>query len=98
MIDTYRARHAIRDTGMALGVPFVEIDLIAKSLPHVRARNISRALETLPELRTLNLKNPLLAMMISLAQRLDGLPRHLAMHPCAIVLSDGAFLDRALEW
>jgi len=33
-------------------------------------------------------------MTIALAERLDGLPRHLAMHPCAIVLSDGALLDR----
>ena len=95
MVDTYRARHAIRDTGTALGLPFVEIDLIAKSLPHIRARNISQALANLPELRGLNLNSPLAAMTISLAQRLDGLPRHLAMHPCAIVLSDGAFLDRA---
>lgn len=95
MVDTYRARHAIRDTGAALGLPFAEIDLIAKSLPHVRARNISQALATLPELRGLNLSSPLTAMTISLAQRLDGLPRHLAMHPCAVVLSDGAFLDRA---
>lgn len=95
MVDTYRARHAIRDTGAALGLPFVEIDLIAKSLPHVRARNISKALASLPELRGLNLNSPLTAMTISLAQRLDGLPRHLAMHPCAIVLSDGGFLDRA---
>ncbi len=94
MVDTYRARHAIRDTGAALGLPFVEIDLLAKSLPHVRARNISEALANLPELRTLNLNNPLVAMTISLAQRLDGLPRHLAMHPCAVVLSDGGFLDR----
>lgn len=95
MVDTYRARHAIRDTGAALGLPSVEIDLIAKSLPHVRARNISEALANLPELRNLNLASPLTAMTISLAQRLDGLPRHLAMHPCAVVLSDGAFLDRA---
>lgn len=95
MVDTYRARHAIRDTGAALGLPFVEIDLIAKSLPHIRARNISQALASLPELRGLNLKSPLAAMTISLAERLDGLPRHLAMHPCAVVLSDGAFLDRA---
>lgn len=95
MVDTYRARHAIRDTGAALGLPFVEIDLIAKSLPHIRARNISQALASLPELRGLNLKSPLTAMTISLAERLDGLPRHLAMHPCAVVLSDGAFLDRA---
>jgi error-prone DNA polymerase len=95
MVDTYRARHAIRDTGTALGLPFVEIDLIAKSLPHVRARNISQALSSLPELRSLNLTSPLTAMTIALAERLDGLPRHLAMHPCAVVLSDGGFLDRA---
>jgi error-prone DNA polymerase len=95
MVDTYRARHAIRDTGAALGLPSVEIDLIAKSLPHVRARNISQVLASLPELRNLNLASPLAAMTILLAERLDGLPRHLAMHPCAIVLSDGAFLDRA---
>jgi error-prone DNA polymerase len=95
MVDTYRARHAIRDTGAALGLPFAEIDLIAKSLPHLRARNISQALASLPELRGINLNSPLIAMTISLAERLDGLPRHLAMHPCAIVLSDGAFLDRA---
>lgn len=95
MVDTYRARHAIRDTGMALGLPFAEIDLIAKSLPHIRARNISQALKSLPELRNLNLRSPLAAMTISLAERLDGLPRHLSMHPCAVVLSDGGFLDRA---
>lgn len=95
MVDTYRARHAIRDTGAALGLPYAEIDLIAKSLPHIRARNISQALASLPELRGINLKSPLTAMTISLAERLDGLPRHLAMHPCAVVLSDGAFLDRA---
>ncbi len=95
MVDTYRARHAIRDTGAALGLPFAEIDLIAKSLPHIRARNISQALANLPELHSINLKSPLTAMTISLAERLDGLPRHLAMHPCAVVLSDGAFLDRA---
>jgi error-prone DNA polymerase len=49
----------------------------------------------LPELKSLNLSAPLTAMTISLAERLDGLPRHLAMHPCAVVLSDGGLLDRA---
>lgn len=94
MVDTYRARHAIRDTGAALGLPAMEIDLIAKSMPHVRAQNISQALKNLPELRKLNISAPLTAMTIALAERLDGLPRHLAMHPCAVVLSDGHLLDR----
>ena len=95
MVDTYRARHAIRDAGAALGLPGMEIDMLAKSMPHVRARNIAATLESLPELRKLNTSTPLMAATIEMAQRLDGLPRHLAMHPCAIVLSDGGFLDRA---
>ena len=94
MIDTYRARHAIRDTGAALGMSQSEIDLIAKSLPHIRARNISKALESLPELRNLNINTPLAAMAIKLAERLDGLPRNLAMHPCAVVLSNSTLPDR----
>ncbi|MEY2814895.1 MAG: hypothetical protein RIS05_643 [Actinomycetota bacterium] len=94
MFDTYRARHAIRDTGAALGLPAAEIDLLAKAMPHVRARNIQAVLQSLPELKTLNTSAPLMAMTVSLAQELDGLPRHLAMHPCAVVLSDGGLLNR----
>ncbi|WP_216071943.1 hypothetical protein, partial [Acinetobacter baylyi] len=36
MFDTYRARHAIRDVGAALSLAPMEIDLVAKSLPHIR--------------------------------------------------------------
>jgi len=95
MFDTYRARHAIRDVGAALSLPPMEIDIVAKSLPHIRARNISQSLENLPELRSLNLTSPTWRMAIGLAQRLDGLPRNLAMHPCAVVISDGGLYDRA---
>ena len=95
MVETYKARHAIRDVGAALGIAPMEIDLIAKSMPRIRSRNIQKALENLPELRSLNLNSPMLKMAISLAGRLDGLPRHLAMHPCAVVLSDPGLLDYA---
>ena len=95
MVETYKARHAIRDVGAALGIAPMEIDLIAKSMPRVRSRNIQKALENLPELRSLNLNSPILKMAINLAAKLDGLPRHLAMHPCAVVLSDPGLLDYA---
>ena len=95
MVETYRSRHAIRDVGAALGISPIEIDLIAKSLPHIRARNIAKALENLPELKSLKLDTPILRMAIDLAQKLDGLPRHLSMHPCAIVLSDIGLRDHA---
>ena len=95
MVETYKARHAIRDVGAALGIAPMEIDLIAKSMPRIRSRNIQKALENLPELKSLNLNSPMLKMAISLAAKLDGLPRHLAMHPCAVVLSDPGLLDYA---
>lgn len=95
MFDTYRARHAIRDVGAALSLPPMEIDLVAKSLPHIRARNITQSLESLPELKSLNLNTNIWKMAIGLAERLDGLPRNLAMHPCAVVISDIGLYDRA---
>src|SRR3954447_18460307 len=95
MMDTYRARHAIRDTGAALGLPPEEIDTIAKAFPHIRASQIKAALDDLPELRASALgKDGKLDVLFSLAERLDGLPRHIALHPCGVLLSDLTLLDR----
>ncbi len=93
MVETYRARHAIRDVGAALALPHEEIDTLAKSLPHIRAKNIANALRDLPELRHLTINKPM-EKAIALAQQLDKLPRHLSMHPCAVILADSALLDR----
>ena len=95
MMDTYRARHAIRDTGAALGLPPDEIDTVAKAFPHIRASQIKAALHDLPELRASTLgKTGQLDLLFSLAERLDGLPRHVALHPCGVLLSDLTLLDR----
>lgn len=98
MVEKYRARHAIRDVGAALGIAPMEIDLIAKSIPRVQAGKISEVIEKLPELRSiaaLRSSSALLQMAVGLAERLDSLPRNLAMHPCAVTLSNSAFKTRA---
>lgn len=94
MVDSYRVRHAIRDVGAALGMPPDEIDAIAKAFPHIRARDARAALRELPELRRSGLDADSLAGMFALVESLDGLPRHIALHPCGIVLSDTTLLDR----
>jgi error-prone DNA polymerase len=94
MMDTYRVRHAIRDVGAALGMPPGEIDAIAKAFPHIRARDARMALRELPELRASGLDADRLGLLFRLAERLDGLPRHIAMHPCGVLLSDATLLDR----
>jgi error-prone DNA polymerase len=94
MMDTYRVRHAIRDVGAALGLPPGETDTIAKSFPHIRARDVRHAIAELPELRASGLAEPRMDLLFDLVERLDGLPRHVALHPCGVVISDALLLDR----
>jgi error-prone DNA polymerase len=98
MRDTYRVRHAVRDVGAALGMPPGEIDAFAKSFPHIRARDARQALEELPELRSSGLGRLAargeLDGFLTLVEALDGLPRHIALHPCGVLLSDTTLLDR----
>ncbi len=94
MMDTYRVRHAIRDVGAALGLPPTEIDAMAKAFPHIAARNVRAALAELPELRSSGFDVPRLQLMYDLVERLDGLPRHIALHPCGVILSDSGLLGR----
>jgi len=94
MMETYRVRHAVRDVGAALGMPAGETDAIAKSFPHIRARDARMALRDLPELRASGLAEDRLDLMFRLVEKLDGLPRHIAMHPCGVLLSDATLLDR----
>ncbi|MBA2508162.1 MAG: DNA polymerase III subunit alpha [Nocardioidaceae bacterium] len=94
MMDTYRVRHAIRDVGAALGMPAGEVDTIAKAFPHIAARDARAALRELPELRAAGLGEQRLSLLFDLVERLDGLPRHIALHPCGVLLSDASLLDR----
>jgi error-prone DNA polymerase len=94
MMDTYRVRHAVRDVGAALGMPAGEVDAIAKAFPHIRARDARTALRELPELRASGLAEGRLDLMFRLVEKLDGLPRHIAVHPCGVLLSDATLLDR----
>ncbi|WP_298746079.1 DNA polymerase III subunit alpha [uncultured Serinicoccus sp.] len=94
MTETYRVRHAVRDVAATLGLPPGEIDVIAKAFPHIRARDARAAIRDLPELRRQGLDAPRMRVLMELVEALDGLPRHLAMHPCGVVLSDTGLLDR----
>jgi error-prone DNA polymerase len=94
MMDTYKVRHAVRDVGAALGMPPGEVDEIAKAFPHIRAKDARSAIHDLPELRARGLGAPRLEAFFDLVERLDGLPRHIAVHPCGMVLSHGGLLDR----
>jgi error-prone DNA polymerase len=94
MVDTFRARMAIREVGKALGLPAEEIDLVAKAFPRVAARDIPGAIERLPELAGTNLRAGQLEQLFELCLAIDGFPRHLALHPSGVILSSPDLADR----
>ncbi|NEA56449.1 DNA polymerase III subunit alpha [Streptomyces sp. SID13666] len=94
MPETYRARHALRDTGMALGIAPHTVDRIAKSFPHIRACDITSAMAELPELRELAAVAGQFGPLWELAEGLDALPRGMAMHPCGVIVSNATLLNR----
>ena len=94
MVDTYRARAAVREVGKALGLPEPEVDTVAKSFPHIGAHDLRVAIERLPELVGSNLNAGQLEQLFRVAERLDGFPRHIALHPSGIVLSNDDLVTR----
>ncbi|MFE3410933.1 DNA polymerase III subunit alpha [Streptomyces mirabilis] len=94
MPETYRARHALRDAGLALGIAPRTVDVIAKSFPHIRACDIRSALAELPELKQLAGRAEEYGPLFELAEGLDALVRGYAMHPCGVILSNASLLDR----
>ncbi|HVF52819.1 MAG TPA: DNA polymerase III subunit alpha [Actinomycetota bacterium] len=94
MVDTFRARMAIREVGKALCLPQDEIDLVAKAFPRIRASDIPSAIERLPELAGTNLDAGQLDVLFDLCRSIDGFPRHLALHPSGVILSSPDLGDR----
>jgi error-prone DNA polymerase len=95
MVETFQARMAIREVGKVLGLPADEIGHVATSITHARARDVRTVLARLPELRGTNIDAGQLDRLFQIVERIDGLPRHLAMHPCGILLASDGLLDRA---
>ncbi|MBT2512682.1 DNA polymerase III subunit alpha [Arthrobacter sp. ISL-30] len=102
MQNGYRARGAVRDAGLALGMDDGEIGEIAKQLWRFSARKFREALVEKPELREFAGRvgqgsvpeNQQLDLLVDLTERLDRLPRHISMHPCGVILGDATLLDR----
>ena len=97
MQNGYRARGAVRDAGMALGLAEEDIGAVAKQLWRFSARKFREALAEKPELREVAERvegNRQLDLLVDLTERLDRLPRHISMHPCGVILGDASLLDR----
>ncbi len=83
-----KARAVVRDVGRALGMPYPQVDKIAKLIPETLGITLEKALQAEPRLRELVETDEKVRELISIAMALEGLPRHSSTHAAGVVISD----------
>ena len=84
---TLAARAAVKDVGRAYGVPFLEMNTLAKLIPERPGTTLSEALET-PELKEAYDSNETYKKIIDTALKLEGKARHVSVHACGVIITE----------
>ena len=92
MIDTYRIRGAVRDLGLALGLPPDQVDKLAKRVDEREGISLREQMSLLPDFQD-KVKMPLWQHLIELAGQLYGFPRHLSQHPGGMVIGSSPLTE-----
>jgi DNA polymerase-3 subunit alpha len=88
-----KAKGVIRDTGRALAMTFGEVDRIAKMIPNQLGITLPEALEQEPRLMDLMKRDEQVKELLTIAMRLEGLPRHISTHAAGVVISPKPMME-----
>src|SRR3954471_14614446 len=90
--STYRSRGAIRDVGKALGLPYAELERIARVSEGWNARRVAEELQLLPDADR-KMLSPRWRAFAELCHEIAGLPRHVSQHPGGMVISSRPLVE-----
>ena len=88
-----QARAVIRDVGRVLGIPYAEVDRVAKLIPATLNITLEQALEQEPRLRELTTKDPRMGSLFKIAKSLEGLTRHASTHAAGVVIANKPLME-----
>jgi DNA polymerase III subunit alpha len=85
-----QARAVLRDVGRVLGMPYGQVDRIAKLVPYNPAHPVSleKAIFSEPQLQAARDSDEAVARLLTTALRLEGLYRHASTHAAGVVIGD----------
>ena len=84
---TMAARNAIRDVGRALDMSYAKVDYIAKQVPQALNMTLEKALEISETFKGIYDSEEESRLLIDMALKLEGLPRHTSTHAAGVVIS-----------
>ncbi|MFA5933096.1 MAG: DNA polymerase III subunit alpha [Microgenomates group bacterium] len=93
---TMMGRAAIRDIGRVLGLPYGQVDGIAKLVPPPRQgfhQTLDDALKEVPELSVQYKQDPEVRTLIDLAKKVEGTIRHASVHAAGLVIAPTPLTD-----
>ena len=82
---TLAARAAVRDVGRALGIPYSEVDAVAKLID--QSLTLSQSMK-LPEVKALYEGSEKIRRLLDYALAIEGMPRNVSIHAAGIVITD----------
>ncbi|MGN1409330.1 MAG: DNA polymerase III subunit alpha [Eubacteriales bacterium] len=84
---TLAARAAVRDVGRALGMPYNDVDVVAKKIPQELHMTLEKALQN-PELKEMYDDDPQVKQLIDTSLAIEGMPRHASTHAAGVVITE----------
>ena len=91
--NVLKAKAVIRDVGRVLGMPFGDVDKIAKLVPDTLNITLDEAFKQSPPLAEAVKGRPEVAELWQTAKRLEGLARHAGKHAAGVVISDEPLME-----
>ncbi|MBO5938572.1 MAG: DNA polymerase III subunit alpha [Clostridia bacterium] len=89
---TLAARAAIRDVGRAMGLPYSEVDPVAKAIPQELGVTLSDALRR-SALREQYENSETVKKLVDTALQIEGMPRNITVHAAGLVVTDHPVFD-----
>lgn len=83
-----KARAVVRDAGRVLGIPYGDVDRIAKLIPATLGMTLDEAIKIEPKLSELARQDERVKKLLEIARSLEGFPRHASTHAAGVVISD----------
>ncbi len=85
-----KARAVLRDVGRVLQMPYGQVDRLCKLVPMNPANPVTlpQAIAGEPRLQEERDKEPIVAKLLDIGQRLEGLYRHASTHAAGVVIAD----------
>jgi DNA polymerase-3 subunit alpha len=90
---TMGAKGVLRDVGRALGLPFADVDRVARLVPDGVGMTLEQAFKLSPDLRSLPQRGEPYARLVRNARVLEGVARHASTHAAGVLITPGPLLD-----